>query len=542
MVIVLGLLLWDGAANSNNGDNVHFPPSYQNWFSGVQQQLLPFVRMTRGGGDHHSSSLASVDHHDDKVSSLLKFKSQQPTKQKNVKKTNKKKVQRSKDQAKPSMVVSVVDRDSKHNPYFNTDAASLRPTSRKRMKSRKITIIKHPVLSSQSDSSTIQEHETKVQQQEQQKSLPSETLPSVTFITTSATHDEKTTHPSKQVEIIQKTLSKTSKRKHRSSNTTSNATNKHYDNNSNSRFMTGGGKEGASLRRIQREWKDAVKLGIAYDWHKKLPVQGILPRGTRHSSNDSNTNSNPTRKNTQQNDQYNYVRIGPMGKNLLRWHFSVQGPSSSVYSKGVYHGRILLPKDYPLSPPRVQMFTPSGRFIPGEDICLSASAFHPETWTPRWTILSLVDALRMHMLTTAKEIGGMEATFEKREKLALDSRRWKGASCVDHGKMIQDGIFGGIPSDDHDEREKEYPFEERSETSITRKDDHDIKRGIKLEVYPKKRSGILLSLPIQLAIWVGRLLLFMLKHPMETLVLSVLTYVILQQLEMLSHLLLFINK
>ncbi|EED89855.1 predicted protein, partial [Thalassiosira pseudonana CCMP1335] len=119
-----------------------------------------------------------------------------------------------------------------------------------------------------------------------------------------------------------------------------------------------------------------------------------------------------------------YVRIGPFGKNLLRWHFSVMGPSNSVYEGGVYHGRVLLPKDYPGSPPRVQMLTPSGRFICGEDICLSASNYHPETWTPRWTVISLVDALRLHMLTTANEIGGLLSTDEKRRQYALESRSW----------------------------------------------------------------------------------------------------------------------
>jgi len=57
-----------------------------------------------------------------------------------------------------------------------------------------------------------------------------------------------------------------------------------------------------------------------------------------------------------------YVRIGPFGKNLLRWHFSVVGVEPSrreqlackfLYAGGVYHGRVLLPKVYPGSPPRV---------------------------------------------------------------------------------------------------------------------------------------------------------------------------------------------
>jgi len=188
------------------------------------------------------------------------------------------------------------------------------------------------------------------------------------------------------------------------------------------------GKGGECLRRIKREWKDAVRMGIAYDW--------ISMRTLRSSSSSLTGPSAGAGGNS-----HDYVRIGPFGKNLLRWHFSVQGPANSVYEEGVYHGRVLLPKDYPGSPPRVQMLTPSGRFIPGEDICLSASSYHPETWTPQWTILSLVDALRIHMLTMANEIGGVMASDGKRRQLATESRSWNYPGVVDHRRMIESGIF-----------------------------------------------------------------------------------------------------
>lgn len=203
-----------------------------------------------------------------------------------------------------------------------------------------------------------------------------------------------------------------------------------------------GGKDGECLRRIKREWKDAVQLGIAYDWKTRqtVTVKGRSPSGRFPSKDEDATGDSFY--------QYNYLRIGPYGKNLLRWHFSVKGPSHSVYTDGIYHGVILLPKDYPMSPPRVQMLTPSGRFNPGEDICLSASNYHPETWTPRWTILSLVDALRIHMLTSPNEIGGIDAPSEKRARLASESRSWR-IGPIDHGKMVKSGVFNS--KEEHDE-------------------------------------------------------------------------------------------
>ena len=177
-----------------------------------------------------------------------------------------------------------------------------------------------------------------------------------------------------------------------------------------------GSREAACLRRIKREWKDAVKLGIAYDWMQMKTLS-------------SNTTTS-----------HNYVRIGPLHKNLLQWHFSVMGPPNSDYAGGVYHGRVLLPKTYPASPPRIQVYTPSGRFIPATDICLSASSFHPESWTPQWTILSLVEALRLHMLTTANEIGGKEDTPQQRRIYARASRTWR-RGRINHALMIQQGMF-----------------------------------------------------------------------------------------------------
>lgn len=177
-----------------------------------------------------------------------------------------------------------------------------------------------------------------------------------------------------------------------------------------------GGQEAACLRRIKREWRDAVKLGIAYDW-KQMKTLGSAS-----------------------SDKYAYVRIGPLGKNLLEWHFSVMGPPSSEYQGGIYHGRVLLPKNYPASPPRIQVLTPSGRFIPGHDICLSASSYHPESWTPRWTVLSLVEALRLHMITTANEIGGKDDTPKKRRQYARASRKWHHGH-INHSLMVNQGIF-----------------------------------------------------------------------------------------------------
>lgn len=235
-----------------------------------------------------------------------------------------------------------------------------------------------------------------------------------------------------------------------------------------------GGREGACLRRIKREWKDAAGLGVAYDWRKGRTV-------TSKKQNKSESKA-----------ANNYVRMGPMGRNLLHWHFSVQGTPNSVYEKGVYHGRIVLPKDYPMSPPRVQILTPSGRFIPGHDICLSASSYHPESWTPRWTILSLIDALRLHMLTSANEIGGQNASNEQRRKRALESRTW-GRGVVCHEKMLNDGIFTLKSLEEEQEEAEEAEQQQKAEEDeIDEEVDGDIAESqIELTPTPPTNEDIL---------------------------------------------------
>jgi len=133
------------------------------------------------------------------------------------------------------------------------------------------------------------------------------------------------------------------------------------------------------------------------------------------------------------------ILVAPLPQNMFVWHFTFHGSKGSPFEGGLYHGQVLLPPSYPNAPPRVQMLTPSGRFQPGHDICLSASAYHPETWQPTWTVPGLVAALQAHMLTDAREIGGVHATPEARRRLAQESRSYRCRHCgTDHHAIYLD--------------------------------------------------------------------------------------------------------
>lgn len=65
------------------------------------------------------------------------------------------------------------------------------------------------------------------------------------------------------------------------------------------------------------------------------------------------------------------ITVMPMEDNILCMHYVIEGSADSPYAGGVYHGKLVFPKDYPLKPPSVLMLTPSGRFQPNRRLCLS---------------------------------------------------------------------------------------------------------------------------------------------------------------------------
>ncbi|CAG8952786.1 hypothetical protein HYFRA_00009031 [Hymenoscyphus fraxineus] len=116
--------------------------------------------------------------------------------------------------------------------------------------------------------------------------------------------------------------------------------------------------------------------------------------------------------------------------NIFEWHFTLRGPPSSAYEKGIYHGRIILPPTYPLRPPSFRFLTPSGRFEVNREICLSISGHHEETWQPAWGIRTALVALRSFMETDAKgQLGGLEVPEKERRGISEGTGAWKCGGC-----------------------------------------------------------------------------------------------------------------
>ena len=133
------------------------------------------------------------------------------------------------------------------------------------------------------------------------------------------------------------------------------------------------------------------------------------------------------------------LHAAPLETDLFEWHFTIRGPPSTPYELGAYHGRIVLPQQYPLRPPSFRFLTPSGRFEPNREICLSISGHHEETWQPAWGIRTALWALRAFMEGGAKgQVGGQDMPEAERKRLAEESRTWRCSSC---GGMTNDEIL-----------------------------------------------------------------------------------------------------
>ena len=47
----------------------------------------------------------------------------------------------------------------------------------------------------------------------------------------------------------------------------------------------------------------------------------------------------------------------PLEDNLFEWHFTVRGPPDTEFDGGLYHGRIIMPAEYPMKPPNIIFLT-----------------------------------------------------------------------------------------------------------------------------------------------------------------------------------------
>mmetsp|Transcript_16949 Transcript_16949/g.21447 ORF Transcript_16949/g.21447 Transcript_16949/m.21447 type:complete len:231 (-) Transcript_16949:165-857(-) len=112
------------------------------------------------------------------------------------------------------------------------------------------------------------------------------------------------------------------------------------------------------------------------------------------------------------------VHTIPLDKNILEWHYVIEGHANTPYEGGYYWGKLVFPKEYPLKPPSVIMLTPNGRFKTGRRLCLSMSDFHPESWNPMWSVSTIITGLISFMAESSPTLGSIETSVNQKKKFA----------------------------------------------------------------------------------------------------------------------------
>ncbi|KAM7367527.1 hypothetical protein PAMP_013818 [Pampus punctatissimus] len=170
-------------------------------------------------------------------------------------------------------------------------------------------------------------------------------------------------------------------------------------------------------------------------------------------------------------DPTEHYHAQPLEDNLFEWHFSVRGPPDSDFDGGVYHGRIVLPPEYPMKPPSIILLTPNGRFEVGKKICLSISGHHPETWQPSWSIRTALIAIIGFMPTKGEgAIGSLDYTPEERRALAKKSQDFCCETC---GCSMRSALLALTPNsnpspEDHQAKELAQQINFKAESSLSR--------------------------------------------------------------------------
>ena len=123
----------------------------------------------------------------------------------------------------------------------------------------------------------------------------------------------------------------------------------------------------------------------------------------------------------------------PLEDNMFEWHFTIRGPPATEFEGGLYHGRILLPTEYPFKPPNIVFLTENGRWETHKKICLSISAHHPESWSPAWGLRLMLEALISFM--PSKGEGALAAIDLKPDERKMLAQRSLAFVCPHCGSV-----------------------------------------------------------------------------------------------------------
>lgn len=133
-----------------------------------------------------------------------------------------------------------------------------------------------------------------------------------------------------------------------------------------------------------------------------------------------------------------FIEAKPNEENIFEWHYVITGPPQTPFEHGQYHGILRFPTDYPFKPPSILMITPNGRFQTNTRLCLSISDYHPDTWNPAWSVLTILVGLLSFMTGTESTAGLISTSNSAKKRFAADSKRYNLIDNLQFRKQFPD--------------------------------------------------------------------------------------------------------
>jgi ubiquitin-conjugating enzyme E2 J2 len=110
---------------------------------------------------------------------------------------------------------------------------------------------------------------------------------------------------------------------------------------------------------------------------------------------------------------------------ILNWYCLIYDLTDEEYLGGQYIFNIKLSLKYPFEPPDFFFLTPNGRFDINKKLCFSNSSYHKESWSPMWTIKTIIlGFLSFFLEKSSSGIGHIKTTSELKTVLASESIKY----------------------------------------------------------------------------------------------------------------------
>ena len=119
------------------------------------------------------------------------------------------------------------------------------------------------------------------------------------------------------------------------------------------------------------------------------------------------------------------IKIAYDTNNLLDWYCMIYDLDEEGYKNGQYIFNIKMSPNYPFDPPEFYFLTPNGRFDIDKKLCFSNSSYHKESWSPLWTIKTIIlGFLSFFLEKKSSGIGHLAASIDEKKIFAEKSQEY----------------------------------------------------------------------------------------------------------------------